>query len=188
MVVAVVIGIAATVAANVKTQDTARGAVWLGVWLTLAFLFAGAMQGLWNSPAIMLALTDVGLAAVLTLINIKFATIVLAARDEIARAPSPSRRLRSNQRLPPRAAAQPVDWAVNRSALEQPLLEAILGGEIDQHEADDDRQQSLARQQEHRQAGDHENNSQHILADRDQRAHRCGALGPWTRRALFAAK
>jgi hypothetical protein len=76
MVVAVVMGIAATVAANARSQDTAHGAAWLGVWLSLAFLLAGAIQELWKPTSITLPLLDAGFAALLALINLKFATIV----------------------------------------------------------------------------------------------------------------
>jgi hypothetical protein len=76
MVVAVVMGIAATVAANARSQDTARGAVWLGAWLSLAFLFGGALQGLWKPASMTVPLLDAGFAALLALINLKFATIV----------------------------------------------------------------------------------------------------------------
>ena len=76
MVVAVVTGIAATVAANANSQDTARGAVWLGVWLAVAFLVAGAFQGFWKNPSITVPLLDAGFAAMLAMVNIKFAMIV----------------------------------------------------------------------------------------------------------------
>ncbi|MCI0364092.1 MAG: hypothetical protein L0219_09445 [Phycisphaerales bacterium] len=76
MVVAIVIGIAATIAANAKSQHTARGAVWLGVWLALAFLLGGAVQGLWNAPAITVPLLDAGFAAILVVVSLKFATVV----------------------------------------------------------------------------------------------------------------
>ena len=76
MVVAIVLGIAATVAANASSQDTARGAAWLGVWISLAFLIGGAVQGLWNVASITVPLLDAGCAALFALIAVKFATVV----------------------------------------------------------------------------------------------------------------
>jgi hypothetical protein len=76
MAVAIVTGIAATVAANANSQDTARGSAWLGAWLSLAFLIGGAMQEFWNVASITVPLLDAGCAAVLTVIAMKFATVV----------------------------------------------------------------------------------------------------------------
>jgi hypothetical protein len=76
IVVAMVTGIAATAAVNVRTQDAARLAAWLGVLIGVAFLLAGTIQGLWNSPSTMLVLIDTGLGAFFTLISIRFLMVV----------------------------------------------------------------------------------------------------------------
>jgi hypothetical protein len=76
MAVAIVTGIAATVAANTNSQDIARGSAWLGAWISLAFLIGGAMQAFWNVASITVPLLDARCAAFLALIAVKLATVV----------------------------------------------------------------------------------------------------------------
>jgi hypothetical protein len=45
------------------------------VWISLAFLIGGAVQGFWNAASITGPLLDAGCAALLALIAVKFATI-----------------------------------------------------------------------------------------------------------------
>ena len=82
------------------------------------------------------------------------------------------------------ACAQPVYRPENIAPPNQPFFQSVFAGKVQEQETHEQRQQSLARQDQHRDTSDHQKDAKQVFADEDGNADKTLLLGPSTRRSL----